>query len=95
MPIQEAMACRTPVIGTPTGAAPETIVHGGGIMVEMENAQSMADAIVRIAKLSNEEWKKMSDAAYATAQTFDWEPSTQRFENELKRIIAAQRGSAV
>jgi glycosyltransferase involved in cell wall biosynthesis len=93
MPIQEAMACRTPVIGTPTGAAPETIVDGGGIMVEMESVQSMADAIVRIARMSNEEWKAMSDAAHATAQTFDWNRSTDRFEDELKQLVARARRS--
>lgn len=93
MPIQESMACRTPVIGTPTGAAPETIIHGGGILVEMENPRSMADAIVRIARMSNETWRQMSQAAYETAQTFDWERSTDLFEAELKRLVALHQRS--
>lgn len=93
MPIQEAMGCRTPVIGTPTGAAPETIIHGGGILVEMENPRSMADAIIRIARMSNDTWRQMSQAAYDTARMFDWERSTDLFEAELKRLVALHRRS--
>ena len=33
LPILEAMACRTPVIATPAGAAPEILKDGGGILV--------------------------------------------------------------
>ena len=32
LPILEAMACRTPVIGTPAGAAPELLGDGRGIL---------------------------------------------------------------
>ena len=33
LPLLEAMACRTPVIATPAGAAPEVCAGGGGILV--------------------------------------------------------------
>ncbi|MEG5041606.1 MULTISPECIES: glycosyltransferase family 4 protein [unclassified Microcoleus] len=33
LPIVEAMACRTPVISTPVGAAPEILRGGTGILV--------------------------------------------------------------
>lgn len=92
MPIQEAMACRTPVIGTPTGAAPETIIDGGGILVNMEDPVDMAQAIVRIATMSNDQWRQMSDAAFATASRFDWNRSTDLFEAELQRL--AHRATA-
>ena len=48
LPILEAMACRTPVIGTPAGAAPELLEGGGGILVPMEDPQAMADAILKV-----------------------------------------------
>ncbi|MGC8714943.1 MAG: glycosyltransferase [Leptodesmis sp.] len=32
LPILEAMACRTPVIGTPAGIAPEMLSDGAGIL---------------------------------------------------------------
>ncbi len=91
MPIQEAMACRTPVIGTPTGAAPETVVDGGGIMVKMQDPEDMAAAIVRIARMSNDEWKAMSELAYTTAQQFDWNRSADRFESELNRVVTQSK----
>jgi glycosyltransferase involved in cell wall biosynthesis len=42
LPILEAMACRTPVIGTPAGAAPELIERGGGMLIPMEDPPAMA-----------------------------------------------------
>jgi len=87
MPIQEAMACRTPVIGTPTGAAPETIPSGGGIMVNMEDPSDMAAAIVHIATMSNDAWQTMSNFAHTTAAQFDWDRSTDLFEQQLVRIV--------
>ncbi len=86
LPILEAMACRTPVIGTPAGAAPELLAHGGGIPVAMEDPRSMADAILRIARLSPEGWRDLSDAAYATATGYSWEDAADRFESALEQI---------
>ena len=45
LPLLEAMACRTPVIATPAGAAPELLAGGGGILVKPEDPQDMANAI--------------------------------------------------
>jgi glycosyltransferase involved in cell wall biosynthesis len=44
LPILEAMACRTPVIGTPAGAAPELLSRGGGILITTEDPAAMARA---------------------------------------------------
>jgi len=44
LPILEAMACRTPVIGTPAGPAPELLGAGGGILVRPEDPADMAMA---------------------------------------------------
>lgn len=45
VPILEAMACRTPVIGNPTGAASELLSEGAGMLVEPEEPSDMARAI--------------------------------------------------
>jgi len=63
LPIVEAMACRTPVIGTPAGAAPEMLSGGTGILVKPEAPEAMAKAIERICQLPNSEWLAMSEAA--------------------------------
>ncbi len=90
LPILEAMACRTPVIGTKTGAAPELISEGGGISIET-TADDMANAIITFEKMDGNEWKRCSDAAYATASHHTWSHSIDLFEQALQRL--ATRGS--
>lgn len=86
LPILEAMACRTPVIGTPAGAAPELLARGGGILVPGEDAKAMAEAIVKVIGMSEEEWRRMSEAALATATGYSWEDATDRFEAALQYV---------
>jgi glycosyltransferase involved in cell wall biosynthesis len=86
LPILEAMACRTPVIATPAGAAPELVAQGGGIVVPPEDPGAMANAIERVSKMTDAEWRAMSDAAYATASRYTWDDATERFERALMRV---------
>jgi glycosyltransferase involved in cell wall biosynthesis len=85
LPILEAMACRTPVIATPTGAARELVESGGGMLIEPESAESMADAMVRFAEMDDAAWRAMSDAALDTARRHTWEKATDRMEAALVR----------
>jgi glycosyltransferase involved in cell wall biosynthesis len=91
LPILEAMACRTPVIGTPAGAAPELIARGGGTLVPMEDPQAMADEIVRLARMSDADWRALSDRAFATANRYTWDDALDLFEAVLKRAAAAPK----
>jgi glycosyltransferase involved in cell wall biosynthesis len=88
LPILEAMACRTPVIGTPAGAAPALIGEGGGMLVQPEDPQDMARAIRTIVGLSAAEWTGLSDRAYATAQRNTWGLSIDRFEAALREAAS-------
>ena len=94
LPILEAMACRTPVIGTPAGAAPELIAGGGGLLVRPEDPGDMADAIVRLCRLPDPEWRLMSEAAHATAARYTWDEATDRFERALEVAIERAAGGA-
>jgi glycosyltransferase involved in cell wall biosynthesis len=85
LPILEAMACRTPVIATPTGAAPELTAPGGGVIVPMDDPRGMAREIERIVHLPDEQWRVMSDIAYQTATKYTWDDATNLFEAALKR----------
>lgn len=87
LPILEAMACRTPVIGAPTGAAPELIKEGGGILVKPQDPIDMARAIERICRMNKTEWLPLSDAAYATAQKNTWHRCAELFEASLKEAV--------
>lgn len=86
LPVLEAMACRTPVIGMSAGAAPELIAQGGGILVGSEDVDGMAEAILRIAHMQEAQWKAMSDLAYATAHRSTWEDAAAEFERVLLEI---------
>ncbi|MDD5226829.1 MAG: glycosyltransferase family 4 protein [Candidatus Omnitrophica bacterium] len=88
LPILEAMACRTPVIGTPAGAAPELLVSGGGILVKPEDPEDLARAIIRVCQEPEEEWKKMSEAAYKQATSYTWDDATVFFEQALEEIFS-------
>jgi len=93
LPILEAMACRTPVIATPAGAAPELLRGGGGILVRQEDPADMAAAIVRLAEMSPDEWGRMSAAAGETSRAYRWEESSALFEKALESVAA--RGKTV
>lgn len=91
LPILEAMACRTPVIGTPTGAAPELLAEGAGLLVNPEDPQDMARAIVKLCRFSESEWKAMSDTAYTRATGYTLEDAVVLFESALKTAIERQQ----
>lgn len=91
LPILEAMACRTPVIGTPVGAAPELLEKGGGILVQPENPEDMSKAIQHVLTLSNSEWKSMSDNAWITANSYTWDNAAELFEAALRTAIKRQK----
>ena len=88
LPILEAMACRTPVIGTPAGAAPELLSQGGGILVKPEDPASMAHAILKVCDMKEDKWRAMSDKAYATVSNYTWDDATYIFEQALQRALA-------
>jgi len=88
LPILEAMACRTPVIGTPVGAAPELLADGAGILVSREDPHAMARAIVEVCRMENAAWRRLSDAAYARASQYSWDKASAKFEGALMEIAA-------
>jgi glycosyltransferase involved in cell wall biosynthesis len=93
LPLLEAMACRTPIIATPTGAAPELTEAGAGLLVPMDDAEAMADAIGRVCGMPNAEWRTLSARAHAIAQSHSWEDATDKFAQALQVACArAERG---
>jgi len=89
LPILEAMACGTPVIATRAGAAPELIAsRGGGVMINHEDPNDMARAIVQLCSMEEAAWKQLSDAASATARDYSWDEATDRLEACLENLAA-------
>ena len=91
LPILEAMACRTPVIGTSAGAAPELLSGGGGIFVASDDPNDMALAIEHILTMSEPDWMRLSDLAVATAARYTWDNATDQFETALRTATEKQK----
>lgn len=89
LPILEAMACRTPVIATPAGAAPALVSSGGGLLVPMEDAEAMAQAATTILTLDDDAWRARSASAHAIATGYTWNDAADRFEAFLTRTTQA------
>jgi glycosyltransferase involved in cell wall biosynthesis len=87
LPILEAMACRTPVIGTPVGAAPELLANGRGFLSPVGDAEAMAESIIQLSSMSEHAWKQMSNLAYERATSYTWDDATMLFEIALKTAI--------
>jgi glycosyltransferase involved in cell wall biosynthesis len=88
LPLLEAMACRTPIIATPTGAAPELVEAGGGFSVRMEDPADMSRAIVEICRMPNDEWEALSERAHGIASHHTWEVAAKLFEQALHAAVA-------
>ena len=72
LPMLEAMACRTPVIGVPIGAASELLGEGCGVLVAKESPEAMAAAIVALCRQSADDWLALSQRAHARAHRYSW-----------------------
>jgi glycosyltransferase involved in cell wall biosynthesis len=84
LPAMEAMACRAPVVATPTGWPAEAVVSGAnGMLVGFDDDRALAKAAQTILALPPAQWRAMSDRAYATASAGSWEQSSRMFEAAL------------
>lgn len=78
LPVLEAMACRTPVLATDAGAAPDLIDGTNGEILP-KDPQAFAAAMLRFLEMSDADWRACSDAAYETAQRWTWSDAAERF----------------
>lgn len=92
LPPLEAMACRCPVVSTRVGGPMDIIEEGvNGHLVDVKDVDGLADRVLRVLSLPEEEWQKMSDAAYRTATRFTWDDATDLFEKALELAIVRNR----
>lgn len=91
LPILEAMACRTPVIATPAGAAPAVVPSGGGVLVPHDDPTALASSIVEFARMPAFEWLVRSDAAEAAAARFSWDGASRKLEAVFFDLLSPNR----
>lgn len=88
LPILEAMACRTPVIATQAGAAPDLIQDGvNGHVVPQEDSATMAARLTDVLSLPPAGWQAMSIAAHTTARESRWDRVAERLERCLLEAL--------
>jgi glycosyltransferase involved in cell wall biosynthesis len=86
--IIEAMACGLPVIATDCPYGPREIIEHGknGLLVPINDAHALADAIVRLMDNENER-KVMADAAFKRTRDFSVEKMVGAYENFFRFVL--------
>jgi glycosyltransferase involved in cell wall biosynthesis len=89
MPALEAMACRCPLVSTRVGWPTEAIEDGvNGFLADVADAPALARHLTTVLALPNEQWRQMSDAAYATATPYTWQRAGDLFEAAIIKAAA-------
>ena len=90
MPGLEGAACRCPIVATECGGPEDYIIDGkSGYLVPVDDPEAMADAILRVLRQPEKEWRRMSEASYARSMEFDWDQSAIKLESGLFEALAA------
>lgn len=87
-PPLEAMACGTPVVSSSAASLPE-IVGDAGILVQPENADTMADAMIKILE-SPDFAKELSEKGVKHAENFTNENTSGKLYELLKKVGETQ-----
>ncbi|MCX7807026.1 MAG: glycosyltransferase family 4 protein [Deltaproteobacteria bacterium] len=95
LPILEAMACGTPVVATPAGAAPELLRSGGGILARSFSPFDVAQAAYQVLTLPEGEWRELSRLAWKRARRHSIEDATSSFEEALLQALSWSRSAGV
>ncbi len=84
MPGLEAAACGCPIVSTRCGG-PEDYVDEGvnGYLVDVGDENAMAEQLIRVLQLDDDEWSTMSENSAQMAKRFDWDKSAEILENAM------------
>jgi glycosyltransferase involved in cell wall biosynthesis len=87
LPTLEAMACRCPPVSTRMGGPADFVEEGvNGFLVPVNDAEALAQRLAAVFAFDEARWKRMSDAALATAKGYTWDDATTRLERALAEI---------
>jgi len=85
LPILEALACRTPVVATRAGCAPDAIEDGvNGRLAPVDDAAALAEGLLDMLGRDEAGWRAMSEAAAASVAGYGWDEAAARFEAALR-----------
>ncbi len=86
LPVLEAMACRTPVIAAPAGAAPQFVDDTTGVLCE-PTVEAFTEQILRFAEMPDADWSALSEAARRRVEPCTWDNATTAFETALAAVL--------
>lgn len=81
----ESMACGVPVVVSNVGSYPE-IVGEAGILVNPYSIASIAEGMLRVLKMNENEYNKVVEQSLVQAQKFSWEKTARSTFEILKSI---------
>ena len=91
MPGIEAAACGCPVVSTRCGGPEDYIKDGhNGFLVNVGDAQAMAEKIVQVLTMDEQKWRQMSSNSASYVKPFDWERSALLLEKTLMDEITGR-----
>jgi glycosyltransferase involved in cell wall biosynthesis len=85
----EAMACGLAPVATAVGAASEIIDGSNGVLVEIDDAEAIADAVERFGR-DRDGLRETRRHAQQTARSFRWEDVAERTLQAYERALAAR-----
>lgn len=91
IPPIEAMAAGVPVVGSRSGALPETVAEGeSGFLVAKNDPQALAQQILRLLRDDDLREKMGRAARRRVLTTFTWERVAGRMEERYSRLLSEQ-----
>jgi glycosyltransferase involved in cell wall biosynthesis len=85
--VLEGMACSKPVVASRIGGIPEMVSADSAVLVSPEDAEELAQALVRLAQDGSRS-AAMGKAAFARAQTFTIPAATSNVEAVYRELVA-------
>lgn len=84
----EAMACKTPVIGTNTGGIPDVISNNKvGVLVPQKNTEKLAEQMIKFLKNSKLRKSYAGNAYKHVLTNFTWQNIAEKYTKEYKRCL--------
>lgn len=89
LPLLEAMACGTPVIGSNVSSLPE-VIGDAGVQVDPRNVPALAEAMLRLAA-DGELRQQLSRRGLERAASFTWREAASKTVDVYRQVIAESR----